>query len=476
MNTYKSKSNIKPFGMRDKVGYMLGDLGNDFTFIFASTYVMVFYSKVMGISTHIIGTMFLIARCLDAFTDIGMGRIVDVSKPGKDGKFRCWIRRMCGFVALSSFMMYQSFLQDASMNVKIAYMFITYILWGSIFYTSINIPYGSMASVISNEPKHRSSLSVFRSMGGILAMIIINVVAPLVVYYRDADGNQVVHAGHTTILAGVFSLCAILCYFLCYFMTTERVKPEKKEADINLVNIPKSTLFGILKELFTDRAFLGLILSALIMLFATLFQQGINNYLFIDYFNSSKALSIYSVLILPATLLLLGVSTPITVRFGKKESGTVCFAITGVVYLMIAFMKIQNVWVYIGVSFIAILARQCFSMQAYALVTDVIDNREVQKGSRDDGMVYGIYSFSRKIGQAIAGGISGWALAGIGYDSLAVVQTEAVKDGIYQIAAIFPGISFILGALILGLLYPLTKKRVESNVAELERRRGISGV
>lgn len=69
----------KPFGIKDKLGYMFGDIGNDFTFIFASSYVMVFYSKVMVISTGIIGTMFLIARCLDAFTDIGMGRLVDVS-------------------------------------------------------------------------------------------------------------------------------------------------------------------------------------------------------------------------------------------------------------------------------------------------------------------------------------------------------------------------------------------------------------
>lgn len=317
----------KPFGMRDKLGYMLGDFGNDFTFIFASSYVMVFYSKVMGISTGVIGTMFLIARCLDAFTDIGMGRLVDVSKPGKDGKFRGWIRRMCGPVAISSFLMYQSFLQDAPMAVKIAYMFVTYILWGSVFYTAINIPYGSMASVISNEPKDRSSLSVFRSLGGILAIIVISVVSPLVVYHRDANGNQIVDAGRFTILAGVFSVCAIACYLLCYCMTTERVKPEKSEVS---ANIPKSSLFQVLRELITDRAFLGMILSALVMLFATLMGQGLNNYLFADYFNNAKALSVFSILALPATLILLGVSTPLTVRFGKKEIGTACFAIAGI--------------------------------------------------------------------------------------------------------------------------------------------------
>lgn len=463
-----SEQSVRPFGMRDKLGYLLGDLGNDFTFVFASSYVMVFYSKVMGIPTGTIGTMFLIARCLDAFTDIGMGRLADVSKPGKGGKFRCWIRRMCGPVALASFMMYQSFLQDASMGVKTAYMFITYILWGSVFYTSINIPYGSMASVISNEPKDRSSLSVFRSVGGILAMIIITVVSPLVVYYTDANGNQVVHSRNFTILAGVFSLCAVLCYILCYFMTTERVREQKVELTMD---VPRASLFHVLKEVFTDRAFLGMILSALLMLFATLLGQGLNNFLFADYFQNTKALSVFSILALPATLLLMGVSTPLSVRFGKRESGAFCFAVAGLTYLVISLLNLKNVWAFIAVSFVAILARQCFSMQAYALVTDVIDDREVKTGSRDDGMIYGIYSFARKIGQALAGGMSGWALAAIGYDSAAVVQTEAVKFGIYQISALFPAFSYILCALIMIFIYPLSKKRVEENVAELSRRR-----
>ena len=202
----KAEKGIRPFGLRDKVGYLLGDVGNDFTFIFSSTYVMVFYSKVMGVSTSLIGTMFLLARFIDAITDIGMGRIVDSAKVAKDGRFRCWIRRMCGPVAIASFLMYQSGLQDSSMTVKVIYMFVTYLLWGSVFYTSINIPYGSMASVISGEAKDRSSLSVFRSLGSSLAGILISVVAPLVIYYTDANGNQVVNTSNFTLIAGVFSV------------------------------------------------------------------------------------------------------------------------------------------------------------------------------------------------------------------------------------------------------------------------------
>ena len=109
----------RPFGFRDKLGYMFGDFGNDFTFIFASTFLMVFYTKVLGIEASMVGVLFLVARCVDAFTDIGMGRIADASGENPKGRFKVWILRMCGPVAISSFLMYQSSLADASMGVKV---------------------------------------------------------------------------------------------------------------------------------------------------------------------------------------------------------------------------------------------------------------------------------------------------------------------------------------------------------------------
>ena len=114
-----AQSNGKPFGIRDKLGYMFGDFGNDFTFIFASSFLMVFYTNVLGIDPKMVGVLFLVARIVDAFTDIGMGRIVDRLPASKDGKFRPWIKRICIPVALASFLMYQSSLAAAPMTVKI---------------------------------------------------------------------------------------------------------------------------------------------------------------------------------------------------------------------------------------------------------------------------------------------------------------------------------------------------------------------
>lgn len=112
---------MKPFGIRDKIGYMLGDFGNDFFFMLSSSFLMVFYTRVLGINSAIVGTMFLVARCIDGFTDVGMGRLVDMSKPAKDGKFRPWIRRMCIPVVLAGMLMFIPAVASLPMNLRIGY-------------------------------------------------------------------------------------------------------------------------------------------------------------------------------------------------------------------------------------------------------------------------------------------------------------------------------------------------------------------
>ena len=157
--TNKPKT-LAPFGFRDKLGYMFGDFGNDFTFILSTMILMKFYTDVMGVSAAAVGTIMMLARFVDAVTDVTMGRICDNSKTTAAGKFKPWLLRMCLPVAIASFLMYAPGLAgDAvkgwSDGVRVAYLGFTYILWGSFCYTGINIPYGSMASAISSDPGDR---------------------------------------------------------------------------------------------------------------------------------------------------------------------------------------------------------------------------------------------------------------------------------------------------------------------------------
>lgn len=160
---------VRPFGFRDKIGYMFGDFGNDFTFVLSSTFFLKFYTDVMGVSSAIVGILMMVAQLLDAFTDIGMGQLVDRSPRQKDGKFRPWIRRIMGPIALTSLLMYASWFSDMNMTFKVVWMFVTYLLYGSIFYTAIVIPYGSMVSAITDDPVGRTQLSTYRHVGGTLA-------------------------------------------------------------------------------------------------------------------------------------------------------------------------------------------------------------------------------------------------------------------------------------------------------------------
>lgn len=128
-----TENSAASFGMKDKLGYMFGDFGNDFTFILSSSFMLKFYTDVMGIEAAVVGLLMMAARFVDAVTDVTMGQIVDRSKPTNAGKFKPWIKRMCGPVAISSFLIYQSGLAGLPYGVKVVWMTVTYILWGSIF-------------------------------------------------------------------------------------------------------------------------------------------------------------------------------------------------------------------------------------------------------------------------------------------------------------------------------------------------------
>ena len=460
----QAETSQRPFGMRDKIGYLFGDFGNDFTFIFASSFLMVFYTKVLGIDPAAVGVLFVIARCIDAFTDVTMGRLVDTFQGTKQGRFRPWILWISGPVALMSFLMYQSALASAPMIWKLVYMYVTYILWGSVFYTMINIPYGSMASVISSNPEHRASLSTYRSVGAGLAALLIGVGAPLLIYTTDASGNQVVSGGRFTLIAGVFSVLAVICYLLCYALTTERVNfvPGKTQKKVSL-----GETFSALLH---NRALVAIIGAAIFLLLSQLITQNLNNYLFADYFKDTRALSLINILSTVPMLLIAPFVIRIIQRYGKKESGMAATFAAGLAYLALFFLKIKNPYVYCAVAAIASLGQGYFNLIIWAYITDVIDYQEVRHHTRDDGTIYAVYSFARKIGQALAGGLGGFALSLIGYDSLATVQADSVLQGIYNTTTLVPAVSFLIVAAILAFGYPLNKKLVEQNHQELLRR------
>jgi GPH family glycoside/pentoside/hexuronide:cation symporter len=419
----------------------------------------------------------MIARFVDAFTDVGMGIIVDKSPRTNEGKFRPWIRRMAGPVAITSFLIYQTGLQDMGMGFKIVYMYITYLLYGSIFYTAINIPYGSMQAAITSNPTERTQLSQFRSMGATIAQLVIGSVTPLIIY-KTVNGQEIVKTDSTfTILAGAFSLLAVLFYFFCYKLTTERVDVDAGSVDEN-----HTEKQGFVKELFItikgtfgalkNRSLIGIIFTALFMILGQLMISSINNYLFPNVYNSSDALSQFNML---NPIIALVIATPIAPiianKIGKKEFGILALGLSALAFGSLFFIRPENVLVFMAIAGVGMFGFFSFNVVIWAIITDVIDNIEIETHHRQDGQVYSLYSFSRKMGQAIAGGVSGIALSVVGYQSGAVAQSENVLNGIYDLGTIVPAVAFLLAALSLLFIFPLDKNKVNENVAILEARR-----
>lgn len=464
--TSSSVSSIQPFGMKDKLGYMFGDFGNDFTFILSSSFMMVFYTNVMGVDPLLVGMLMMAARFVDAFTDVTMGQIVDRSKPTADGKFRPWIKRMCGPVAIASFLIYQAEFANMPMAFKIFWMFLTYILWGSIFYTSINIPYGSMASAISADPQDRAELSTWRTIGATLASMAIGVGTPMFAYVV-IDGQNVLSGPRLTIIAGIFSICAIICYLLCFNLTRERVPvpPNNTKLDIG----------AMLKSILTNRSLLGIIAAAILLLLGMLGMQGMASYIFPIYYNMPSAQSAATLI---SSVCMLVICAPfaskLAGKFGKKEMSIASCIFGAAVYLVCLFIRPENAMVYVFFYTLAYIGLGMFNTVIWAMITDVIDDAEIKNGIREDGTIYSVYSFARKLGQAFSSGMIGAVLTAIGYTQEVGLNPGAYPEIMAQVfnwSCLIPAIGLTAVALALLFIYPLNKSRVESNVAELARRR-----
>ena len=459
---------LHPFGIKDKLGYLLGDLGNDFTFILSSSFLLKFYTDVMHVSAGVVGIVMMLARFLDAFTDVTMGRICDRSKMTPVGKFKPWLLRTAAPVAVASFLIYQSAFADSPMWFRITWLAVTYILWGSVFYTSINIPYGSMASSISPLPEDRQSLSTFRSLGSTLAGVIVGAGIPLLTYdTRLVEGIKIteMNGPRFTLIAGIFSALAILSYVACYFLTTERVRTVSSHRE-------KYSVLDMLRSAFKNRALISIIVASVLMLLAQFTLQQMANYVYPDYYSNTTAQSVSTFAMLIGMIIAASLAKPLVGRFGKAEISAVSSLIAAAISFLLFFVRPASVWVYVGFNFFAWLGLGVFTMVSWAIITDVIDYSEIKNGIREDGSIYALYSFSRKLGQAAAAGLTGLLLSFIGYDKIAGVPlAQSVKDGIFNLSTILPAIGFLLLAAVLWFWYPLNKKAVDKNVLILEKRR-----
>ncbi len=465
---------------KDYLGYAMVDAAGCLVFSLVTTLLQKFYTDIFHLSPLFIMLMFIAARVWDAINDPIMGRICDTVKPSRFGRYRQWFLYVAAPLAAASVLMFVKWPgigEDGHALATCVYATVTYILFGMV-YTVLQIPYGSLASVVTTDATERSKLSVYRSIGAALGSIPVLLIASFAYTKRlDAAGNVVIGENgkaitdmvYAPVIRGVIlmALCSMVMLLAAFLLNRERVKtkPQPKE---------KGAAVKAVKLLFRSRAFIAISLTAMLLLAGQMFTQSFYTYLFDDYFHANW-MNLASQACTYSPMLIMMFLLPKAARnIGKKEVCAVGVAAAAAANLILFFLRGMEpgklLWVFLILCFVSGCGLTTVVMQLWAMATDAIDDIEVKTGSRDDGTAYSVFNFFRKLGQVLAAVCVNGALLGMHYRyEKGAVQTLENLRTMYDLATIIPAVLFALMALILFVYYPLSRKKVEELQVHKER-------
>ena len=445
--------------VKNYVGYAMGDMAGVITFGTIGSFLQMFYTDILHISLASITVLMLVARIWDAVNDPICGSLIDAQKPTKYGRFRPYVWYFSIPLALAFIATFYK-MPGLSEKGYLIYAYVTYILYGML-YTAVNIPYGSMASVMTTDQGERSTLSVIRSLGAGFGTAISQMLLPLFVYSTVAGGAKILDQSKlfrgVVILAGL----SVVIYFLFFKLTREYVEPIRNQGNENLVQT-----FG---KLMKNRPFVTLCLASMLLIAGSMYTQTIFNYLFKNYYEKPGLFSLVTVATYLPMLLLMPFVGKMVRRYSKKNVCAIGSLVAAIAFLILFFIRTDNAYLFLGVVVLSGFGLCFFTLEVWAMVTDVIDYHEKLHHRRDEGTTYACFSFFRKLGQTLAGIGASMALAAVGYSTAqdAVVQTEAVNNGIYSITTLVPFVMYLSMFLLLQVGYPLTKKALEQLHKEL---------
>lgn len=452
------KKQIRPFGVKDEIGYVFGDMAGSFVNLFVDAYFLIFCTSVLGISAGWMGTLFLVARLWDAINDPIMGSFPDRWMIGKSGdKFKPWIKIFMIPLALSGVLCFLNVpLEGIALHAYVAF---AYVLYG-MSYTGTSMPFGAMASVVSDDPIQRSKLSRARSIGGTIVGIVGLSIVPVVCFDKQSN----ILPERFTLIAVIFGVLSIISYFVLLNFTQERIRQNSEKAE-------KFNYGKVLKATVHNRPLIGVMVATLgSMLFITGSNQ-VRSYIFKEYYARTDVMSIISLATIPILVICFPLVPKLVAKFGKKATLMAAIVSSTIFSVIPVVMEIKNVYIYSALVVLGTIGQRVFTMLIWALVTDCLDYSEWKFNERSDGSMYSLYTFSRKIGSTIASTGVSFGLAAIGFVSGSnVVQTAEAVNGIYFLVNIIPVVTCILELVGVGLIFNLNKETTERMYAELKAK------
>lgn len=464
---------------KDYLGYALIDVAGCLIFSLVTTLLQKYYTDILHLSPLFIMLMFIGARIWDAINDPIMGRIADTAKPKKSGRYRPWVLYAAVPLALTGVLMFvklPSMGESSSVLFTCIYATVTYVAFGMV-YTMLQIPYGSLASVVTTDDKERNKLSVFRSIGAALGSIPVLLIASFAYAKRtDAageivlgeNGRAITDMQYRPVITGVIVMAVVSAalLILAYTMNRERVKtkPQPKE---------KGATKKALKLLFHNRAFVAISLVSMLLLSGQMFTQSFYTYLFDDYFHANWMNLATQACTYSPMLIFMFFLPKMARKIGKKEVTAVGLTLAALSNLVLYFLRGMEpgklMWIFLIMNFISGCGLTTLVMQLWAMVTDSTDDIEVRTGSRDTGTAYSVFNFFRKLGQVLSAICVNGALLGMHYRyEKGAVQTPENLRIMYDMATLIPAVLFGIMAILLFVAYPLSKKKVSELQNEKE--------
>ncbi len=464
----------KTYGIKaiDKIGYAFGDMGGVLTFSLVSSFLTMFYTDILHFTSTSIMMLMLVASIWDAVNDPLWGAFIDSRKPTRFGRFRPYILGASLPPTLSAFMMFLK-IPGLTNTQYLIFAYVTYIFYG-MMYTGVNIPYGSLASVITSDEIERSSLSMWRSVGAGLGGLPAQILLPLVVYstVTNADGTtaKILDSGKLSIAVACLSILTLIVFFSHFKMTKERVSilPNQQQS--------KYSFLRAVRMLLKNKPFIVLCAVSMFLICFQMYTQTIYNYLFKNFYEKPELYGIVTICTYLPMALFLPVMGKLVRRFGKKEicsAGMGFAALVNILMYLIGFTALSsNPYLFLILVFFSGAGQTFLVMEIWALVMDVIDYHELLSNRREEGTSYSIYSFVRKLGQTAAGAGVPAILGIIGYNGEIASQSAQVLDKLYTAATLVPAIILICMFALLTFCYKLSKNELEKLHNKLQTAHG----
>ncbi len=457
----------RPFGMRDKLSYAAGDLGCNMSFALKSSIMVIFWTQFMALGETLYATLLLVVQVWDAINDPLLGSLFDMDKRKyRHGKFKTYI--FIGAIGLVfSGLFFFLPIPNAAIGLKGTMFVLGYILWDA-FYTIANVPYGSMMSVITYDGAERGQLSTWRSIGSMIGNIIPMVLLPIICY----DKNDNLKGETVFIVAIVMGLVGLLCFI--YMLKTTTIRVEESSVQISEKK-EKFNVFKAMANFIKNPAAVGATLAAMAMFIGMQGSTAATTVLFQSYFKNARISGVIMLISYLPMFIFMPFIKKIVDKWGKKEACAVGSAVSvfGALLLFLPLgAKTAGLLGYIVAQAFFGLGLGFYTCVSWALMADAIDYNEWKNGTKEEGTVYSLHSFFRKLAQGLGPSLVVILMSALGYvganegnQTFEVAQNmKWLVAGLYTFSAVVMFVS-------IAFIYNLNKKKVAIMTAELNERR-----